>query len=58
MKAGCFDEQADNAYIYSTSTHLKYMFANEGGAVGTFKSIEQPVYVSFFMKNSVFAIDR
>ena len=24
VKAGCFDEAADNAFVYSTSTHLKY----------------------------------
>lgn len=44
IKTGCFDE--NNAFIYSTSTHLKYMFC-EGKTVGTFKSVDEPVYVSF-----------
>jgi len=44
IKTGSFDES--NAFIYSTSTHLKYIFC-EGKTVGTFKSIEEPVYVSF-----------
>lgn len=56
MKSGCFDE--NDSFIYSTSTHLKYMFASECKTTGTFKSIEQPVYVSFFMKNQVFAFSR
>ena len=58
VKAGCFDEAADNAFVYSTSTHLKYMFSSDGKTIGTFKSIDEPVYVSFFMKNQVYAIDR
>jgi coatomer protein complex subunit alpha (xenin) len=48
IKAGCFDET--NAFVYSTSTHIKYVFL-EGKTVGTFKSIDEPVYVAFFMKN-------
>lgn len=56
VKSGCFDE--NDSFIYSTSTHLKYMFASECKTTGTFKSIEQPVYVSFFMKNQVFAFSR
>ena len=56
VKSGCFDE--NNTFIYSTSTHIKYMFASECKTAGTFKSIEQPVYVSFFMKNQVFALTR
>lgn len=55
IKTGSFDES--NAFIYSTSTHLKYIFC-EGKTVGTFKSIEEPVYVSFFMKNQVYAFNR
>ena len=49
VKSGCFDE--NNTFIYSTSTHLKYVFASECKTTGTFKSIDHPVYVSFFMKN-------
>jgi coatomer protein complex subunit alpha (xenin) len=49
VKSGCFDE--NNTFIYSTSTHLKYMFASDCKTTGTFKSIEHPVYVAFFMKN-------
>ena len=56
MKAGCFDE--NNTFIYSTSTHIKYMFASDCKTTGTFKSIEHPVYVSFFMKNHVYALTR
>ena len=56
VKSGCFDE--NNTFIYSTSTHIKYMFASECKTTGTFKSIEQPVYVSFFMKNQVYALTR
>lgn len=44
IKTGCFDES--NAFVYSTSTHIKYMFC-EGKTTGTFKSIDEPVYVSF-----------
>lgn len=44
IKAGCFDEQ--NSFVYSTSTHIKYMFL-EGKTTGTFKSVEEPVYVAF-----------
>lgn len=38
VKAGCFDE--NDTFIYSTSTHLKYMFASECKTTGTFKSTE------------------
>ncbi len=39
------------------------MFSGEVGsstkpASGTFKSIDEPVYVSFFMKNQVFSFNR
>jgi coatomer protein complex subunit alpha (xenin) len=44
VKTGCFDE--NHAFIYSTSTHIKYIFC-EGKTTGTFKSIEEPVYVTF-----------
>ena len=62
IKTGCFDGD-NNAFIYSTSTHIKYMFSGEVGAStkpasGTFKSIDEPVYVAFFMKNQVFAFNR
>jgi hypothetical protein len=30
----------------------------EGKTTGTFRSIEEPVYVSFFMKSTFFAITR
>ena len=56
VKGGCFDE--NNTFIYSTSTHLKYMFSSDCKTTGTFKSIEHPVYVSFFMKNQVFCFSR
>jgi coatomer protein complex subunit alpha (xenin) len=55
IKSGCFDEM--NSFVYSTSTHIKYMFL-EGKTSGTFKSIEEPVYVAFFMKNTFFALTR
>lgn len=55
IKSGCFDEM--NSFVYSTSTHIKYMFL-EGKTTGTFKSIEEPVYVAFFMKNTFFALTR
>lgn len=44
IKSGCFDE--NNAFVYSTSTHIKYMFC-EGKTTGTFKSLDEPVYMSF-----------
>lgn len=56
VKSGCFDE--NDSFIYSTSTHIKYMFSTECKTTGTFKSIEQPVYVSFFMKNQVYSFTR
>jgi coatomer protein complex subunit alpha (xenin) len=30
----------------------------DGKTTGTFKSIEDPIYVSFFMKNTIYGIDR
>ena len=48
IKSGCFDET--NSFVYSTSTHIKYIFL-EGKTSGTFRSIDEPVYVSFFMRN-------
>jgi coatomer protein complex subunit alpha (xenin) len=56
VKSGCFDE--NNSFIYSTSTHLKYVFSTNCKTSGTFKSITEPVYVSFFMKNHVYAFTR
>lgn len=44
VKTGCFDE--NQAFIYSTSTHIKFLFC-EGKTVGTFKSVDEPLYVSF-----------
>ena len=44
IKSGCFDES--NSYVYSTSTHIKYMFL-EGKVTGTFRSIDEPIYVAF-----------
>lgn len=55
IKSGCFDET--HAFVYSTSTHFKYMFL-EGKTSGTFCSIGEPVYLSFFMKNQIFAVNR
>lgn len=55
IKSGCFDE--DNAFVYSTSTHIKYMFL-EGKTSGTFKSVEEPVYVAFFMRDTFYALTR
>jgi coatomer protein complex subunit alpha (xenin) len=55
VKTGCFDE--NQAFVYSTSTHIKYMFC-EGKTTGTFKSVDEPVYVSFFMKNQAYAFNR
>jgi len=61
IKTGCFDSDSQ-AFIYSTSTHLKYLFIGlEPGAKatgGTFKSSEEPLYACFFMKNQVFAFNR
>lgn len=56
VKSGCFDE--NNNFIYSTGTHLKYMFSSECKTAGTFKSVQEPVYVAFFMKNQIFALNR
>jgi len=56
IKSGCFDE--NDTFIYSTATHLKYMFASKCQTSGTFKSIEQPLYVGFFMKNQVYTFTR
>ena len=30
----------------------------DGKTTGTFRSIDEPVYVAFFMKNSIFAVTR
>ncbi len=49
MKTGCFDENL--AFVYSTSTHIKYMFC-EGKTTGTFKSIDEPLYASFVSSDS------
>jgi coatomer protein complex subunit alpha (xenin) len=48
IKSGVFDEL--NSFVYSTATHIKYMFL-EGKTSGTFRSIEQPVYLTFFLRN-------
>ena len=48
IKSGCFDD--NNAFIYSTSAHIKYAFC-EGKTTGTIKSLDEPIYVSFFLKN-------
>lgn len=34
------------------------MFSSECKTTGTFKSIEEPVYVAFFMKNQIYVITR
>lgn len=55
IKSGVFDEL--NSFVYSTSTHIKYMFL-ESKTSGTFRSIEEPVYISFFVRNQIYAITR
>jgi coatomer protein complex subunit alpha (xenin) len=55
VKSGCFDES--NAFIYSTSTHLKYLFC-EGKTAGMFRSIDEPVYIAFFMRNTIYYFNR
>jgi coatomer protein complex subunit alpha (xenin) len=62
IKTGCWDSD-NNAFIYSTATHIKYLFVGsepgqKPGASGTFKSLEEPQYVAFFMKNQVYAFNR
>ena len=44
IKTGCFDE--NQAFIYSTSTHFKYIFT-ESKTTGTFKSVDEPYYIAF-----------
>ena len=44
IKTGCFDES--QAFVYSTSTHIKFMFC-DGKTTGTFKSVDETLYVSF-----------
>jgi coatomer protein complex subunit alpha (xenin) len=53
VKTGCFDE--NQAFIYSTSTHIKFMFT-EGKISGTFKSIDEPIYVTFVIISLAFLI--
>lgn len=48
IKSGVFDEL--NSFVYSTATHIKFMFL-EGKTSGTFRSLEQPVYLTFFLRN-------
>lgn len=55
IKSGCFDES--NAFVYSTSTHIKYVFL-DSKTHGTFRSIDEPVYLSFFMRKEIYAITR
>lgn len=55
LKSGCFDET--NSFVYSTGTHIKYIFL-EGKTSGTFRSIDQPVYLSFYLRNQIYAITR
>lgn len=43
--------------MYSTSTHVKYMFLDSKTS-GTFRSIDQPVYVAFYRNNQIFAVTR
>jgi coatomer protein complex subunit alpha (xenin) len=56
VKGGFFDE--NNSFIYATSSHIKYMLTSDCKTTGTFKSIDQPLYVSFFMKNLIFGLNR
>jgi coatomer subunit alpha len=55
IKSGIFDEL--NSFVYSTATHIKYMFL-EGKTTGTFRSIDQPVYLTFFLRNQIYALTR
>lgn len=53
IKTGCFDE--NQAFIYSTSTHFKYMFT-EGKTSGTFKSVDEPYYIAFVRSKSLITL--
>ena len=65
FKSGCFDNE--NGFIYSTSSHLKYLLVHESMKNdpaesaqnhGIFKSLENPVYVCGFVGTSIFYINR
>ena len=66
IKSGCFDNE--NGFIYSTSSHIKYLLVSEKANTSTgqdtnnnsgiFKSTDNPVYICGFVNNSVFYINR
>jgi len=64
LKSGCFDNE--NGFIYSTYSHLKYLLiSNKEGDSNTishnngiFKATQNPVYVTGFVNNNVFYINR
>ena len=54
IKTGCFDQES-NAFIYSTNSHIKYIFSGDQPGTkstsGTFKSIDEPLYLAFVTIN-------
>jgi len=55
FKAGCFDD--NNAFVYSTTTHIKYIYQSSN-TNGVLLTLDDPVYLSFFKNNHVFFINR
>ena len=55
FKAGSFDD--NNAFVYSTSSHLKYIYQTSN-TVGVFASMDDPVYLSYLKNSHVYFLNR
>lgn len=55
VKAGCWDD--NNAFVYSTSSHIKFLYTSKNTR-GILKSLENPVYVVYFARGVVYYINR
>uniref|UniRef100_A0A8C9GF71 Coatomer subunit alpha-like n=1 Tax=Piliocolobus tephrosceles TaxID=591936 RepID=A0A8C9GF71_9PRIM len=56
VKSGVWDKNNPMAFIYNTSSHLKYILIN--GEKGTIKYIEQPIYLFNKINSRIYYIDR
>ena len=57
IKSGQWSSTSNNdLFIYVTSNHVKYVLRT--GDVGTIRALENPIYVTKIVGNSLFALDR
>jgi len=55
FKSGCFDD--NNAFIYSTASHVKYLYTSSN-TNGVLLSLDDPVYMAYFKNSHLFWINR